>query len=188
MEASASMSPSIDVAGEWYSLLFGVRRSVRYHMRRVRFFDQWNLVTNALSLSFGSATILAVLGGRNSSWAVGAAAVVTVFSLLNLLMGSTRRAREHNDLARRFIALEKAMVLLEQPTPADLKRCTAQRLDIEGDEPPVLRVLDILCHNEQALAEGHPREVFVQVKWYQRWLAQFMDIGADRLTHESSAS
>src|SRR5713226_3505669 len=146
----------------WYGVLFSIRRSIRYHMRRVRFFDHLNLWATALSLLFGSATILALMGGKDSRWAVLAAALVTIFSVLNLLMGSTRRAREHNDLARRFITLEKGMVLIEQPTEDDLKKYSALRLDIEADEPPILRILDILCHNEQALAEGHPAEVFVR--------------------------
>lgn len=46
----------------WYSLLFGVRRSIRYHMQRVRFFDGLNTCATALSLLFGSAMILAILG------------------------------------------------------------------------------------------------------------------------------
>lgn len=189
MEQLMSVSSSEPISDTWYSLLFGVRRSIRYHMRRVRFFDQWNMLTNALALLFGSATILALMGGKDSRWAVLAAAIVSLFSVLNLLLGSTRRAREHNDLARRFLALEKEMIQVRQPlSEADLSSYQARRLDIEADEPPILRVLDILCHNEQALAEGHPREVFVPVKWYQRWCAQFCDIGVDRLSHGGSGA
>ena len=40
-----------------HALLFGIRRSMRYHSHRRQFFDGINNLVTALSLIFGSATI-----------------------------------------------------------------------------------------------------------------------------------
>jgi hypothetical protein len=49
-------------------------------------------------------------------------------------------------------------------------------LAIEADEPPILRVLDAICHNELLRAMGYPKEREAQIAWYQRLLASFVDI------------
>ena len=55
-------------------------------------------------------------------------------------------ARQHNDLAREFIGLERDLVRVGDVTPERLAELTARRLDIEAAEPPILRVLDAMCH------------------------------------------
>jgi hypothetical protein len=166
----------------WSDLLFAVRRSIRYHSRRRMFFDRLHTITSAVGVIFGSATILAVLTEAGHPYAVLAAAVVTIFSALDLVIGTDRSARLHQDLARQFINLEKRMLsLAADPTAQDLKYCTGERLDIESDEPPVLRVLDVLCHNELCRAMGRERAHMAKVAWYQRLFAQLIDVRPDSL-------
>ena len=164
-------------------LLFGVRRSIRYHNRRRGFFDRYHTVTNAVSVIFGSATIFAVLSAVDKRYALIAAALVTVFSVIDLVVGTSKMARLHESLARRFIDLEAAIVSIavDKFTPDDLRKCTTERLQIEADEPPVLRGLDSLCHNELARAMEKPHEEFVHVAWYQRPFAQFFDFLEHRI-------
>jgi hypothetical protein len=164
------------IAVEWNDLLFGVRRSVRYHSRRRMFFDRLHTVTSALGVIFGSATILAVLTEAGPRYAVLAAAVVTIFSALDLVIGTDRSARLHQDLAEK-----RMMSLTTAPTAKDLKDCGGERLDIESDEPPVLRVLDVLCHNELCRAMGRERSHMAKVAWYQRLFAQLIDVRPDSL-------
>lgn len=170
-----------------HSLLFGVRRSVRYHSRRRQFFDRYRLFTNAVSVIFGSAAIAAVLSPLGKEYTVGAAAVVTVFSLIDLVVGSARMARLHEDLGRQFIELEKETISIAegQFTEENALRLTAARLSIEADEPPVKRVLDSLCHNELLRAMGYGREEFVKVRWYQRLFAQLLDIQEHHIAKHS---
>ena len=47
-----------DTTSAVWSLLFGVRRSVRYHMRRQRFFDRLDQVAALASLVAGSSTVV----------------------------------------------------------------------------------------------------------------------------------
>ena len=51
------------------------------------------------------------------------------------------------------------------------------RLDIEIEEPPPLRILDLICHNELCRAMGYDESHQVKIKWYQRILCQIVDLG-----------
>jgi len=165
----------IEPASELHELLFCVRRSVRYHVRRRKFFERFNLAVQALAVIFGSATIYAVLGQLGEAWAIGAAAVVTVTSAVNLVVDTPRLARLHYDLARRFIELEREIVGADAQDGAALRRWQAQRLEIETEEPPVLHVLNAICHNELARAMGYPREELARIGPLQRLFAHLFD-------------
>ena len=64
---------------------------------------------------------------------------------------------------------------------ARLAEFAARRLAIEADEPPVLRVLDALCHNELVTALGLDDAERAAVTPLQRWLAPLVDVRPDRL-------
>ena len=59
---------------------------------------------------------------------------------------------------------------------------TRERLAIEAEEPPVLRVLDTLCHNELTRAMGYGQEYQAKVGFFQRLFAQICDVRQDALT------
>ena len=67
---------------------------------------------------------------------------------------------------------------LPEPRRRELE---AVRLDIEAREPPVLRVLDTMCHDELLTALGIEDGHRSNLGWWQRWPAQFVDVGAHRL-------
>jgi len=152
-------------ASAYHGLLWGVRRSIRYHERRRSVFERFNLATNAVALIFGSATILAVFAevaklADSKWWTISPAAFVTLMSSLNLVIGTVQKAQRHHDLARRFIELEQELV---QSDPSDLqsvRRLQAKRLEIEADEPPILQIVDILSHNELMRAGGYDPESY----------------------------
>ena len=166
-----------------YRLLFGVRRSVRYHMRRCRFFDLFHSCTNAIGVIAGSSAIFSALQAHPHV-AASSAALVAVASAIDLVVGTGAMARLHNELAKKFIQLEKEIILSGEPTEANLRTFTGSRLEIEAEEPPILRTLDGLCHNEMLRAEGYtpdksPDE-FVRVNWLQRRLAHFINFEPPR--------
>lgn len=163
------------IQSDFYRLLFGVRRSIRYHHRRRLFFDRLHQVSTFLSAITGTATVASLLAQR-SSLALFFGVCVALFSVIDLVVGASQAARLHHDLARKFIELEKAMSMCKDPTKDDLINFTNQRLDIEAEEPPVLKVLDAICHNELIRALGHDEKYYVEIKWYQRLFAQIFDI------------
>ena len=112
-----------------------------------------------------------------------AAAFVTVFATIDLVGGTAVKARLHEDICRRFIALERQMELAEKPIDVQsLAKCKATRLEIEADEPPVYQVLNSLCHHELLLSTGnYDKKYFARIHWYQRWFAQCFDMQDDKI-------
>ena len=62
---------------------------------------------------------------------------------------------------------------------AKLRSFVACRLTIEADEPPVLRALDVLCHNEMCRADGRLDDIY-DLPWWQRIAANVFDLGEPR--------
>lgn len=162
-----------------YVLLFDVRRSVRYHMRRCRFFDLFHSFTNAIGVIAGSSAVFSALQNHSQA-AVFSAALVAVASAIDLVVGTGTMARLHNDLAKKFIQLEKEITLGGEPTEDNLRKFTCCRLEIEAEEPPILRTLDRLCYNEMLRAEGHSAEQMIPVPWLQKQLAHFISFDPPR--------
>ncbi len=157
-----------------HDLLFGVRRSVRYHMRPVRFFDRWHMITNVSALLFGTATIASVLGEWGPTWTMTAGVIVAGLSTVDLFVGTSRQSRDHNDLAKDFIDLEKQIVATITPTPESFATWEVTRLELEKSKPPVRRTLDIVCHNELMQAMGYPENELHPLSKFQRFAAHFL--------------
>ena len=171
-------------------LLFGVRRSIRYHRRRQGFFDRCHILTMAVVVLFGLATITAFASALIEGWPLWAklapSVLATVLGTFDLLIGFSRKSCIYADLARQFGELEQRMEQanagasgeLDAEALADL---TSRRLAIENAEPPALQVLDTLCHNDLLRAMGYPRNEWIEVGFWQRRFAQFFDISPHKL-------
>ena len=157
-----------------YDLLFGVRRSIRYHNRRRQFFDRVGRLTDALSAISGSGTIIALLSKNFTECTVYLAGATAIFSAVNLVWDTKGNSRLHHDLARQFISIEKRLI---DPniTPEQINKAESDRLEIEAGEPPILRVLDLLCHNELIKAMGLEREKGYDIKIWRAMFAHFFD-------------
>jgi hypothetical protein len=169
-----------------HGLLFGVRRSIRYHNRRRSFFDRVSKFSTFFSALFGTATVASALAQAGNSWVIGFAVAVAIFSVMDLVVGTAQAARLHYDLARKFIDLEKTIISTKEPTYEDMANFKAQRLEIEADEPPALKVLDSICHNELLRAMGYGSNEFAKIIWYQRLFSQIIDIQEHKILTPAS--
>ena len=159
-----------------YDLLFGIRRSVRYHNHRRRFYELWNTFTVTAALVGGSAGVVALLPQLGVSWlAPTMSALVAVVAALDLAVGTGRRADLHGDLARQFIGLEQQFAHDRDLDDVEFEKLTKARLRIEASEPPVLRLLDAMCHFELLRSLGdermHPR-VPLRRRALAHWISQ----------------
>ena len=95
-----------NLSDELHNLLFGVRRSVYYHLHMRNFYDRFNLLCSSILISvFGYCySLLKTSGGEQI--APLAAVLVTVLFMLNLAVRSLWKARLYHDFYRRFVALE----------------------------------------------------------------------------------
>ena len=74
----------------------------------------------------------------------------------------------------------------EDLTDEDLPNLTCQRLSIEAKEPTILRVLDLLCHNELCRALGYARNHEIKLSSVQRFFAHFFDIGLGKIEKQDA--
>ena len=157
-----------------FKLQFNLGRSIRYHSRRRKFFDFWDKFTTFCSLVFSSTATYGVLS-TNGKITLISGAFVTIFSSLSLVIGFSNKARDHFDFVKQYSLLER-MSIKEVLSEKLLKQITDEKLSIESTEPPVLRVLNEMCWNEEAKAQGIKPEKWREIKWYQRLLSSFFDI------------
>ena len=144
-----------------YHLLFGIRRSVRYHQHRRRFYENWNALTVAAAAVLGTSAAGSLIGGLpdDLKWiAASASGVVGILAALDLAVGTARRADQHGELARRFIHLEQTFAHDRSLDDEEFEAATNRRLEIEASEPSVLALLDAVCHYEILRSYGDRSE------------------------------
>lgn len=88
-----------EIADNFHNLLFGVRKSVRYHTRRRLFYDRFSKISDALTVIFGSATIASQLSAHQKI-STAMAALTAIAGGINLVFGTSKMARDHHDLSR----------------------------------------------------------------------------------------
>ena len=142
------------------------------------FFDRLNKLIRFVTLLSGVSTISTVLGKMGEHWVLASAATVAALSTFDLVINTEGHVRRHTELAGRFINLEKRMIQAGKPSEELLTAITAERLEIESGEPPILRVLDCICHNDILRAMGYEKssDHYAHIAWYQRLFAQWFDL------------
>ena len=137
-----------------YSLLFGVRKSVRYHDHRRRFYLTAQSWVHFIGIVLGSAAAAQFLTGEAWAWSQWLfPGVIAVTSAYALVVRIGDKAAIHLDLYRRFIRLERSF--LGAPIDEEtLDQLEDKRLEIEMDEPPIFQALNRACHNEILQSEG----------------------------------
>ena len=123
----------------------------------------------------GSSAVAAVVG---DSTTLGAsfAATAAVLAALDLTFGMSRRATTHASLAQQFAQLEREMVPHEHDENVDAAVATGfrqRRLEIEESEPPKLRVIDLLSHNE-LVTSAYRHEKLYPVGLVRRWVGHVL--------------
>jgi hypothetical protein len=175
------------INAKWSALLFGVRRSIRYHTRRRKFFDGLSGWGDFLTIITGG-TVVAFAAGEAKHTALTAilGAAIAIISALDLVIGFSTKARDYHDLVKEFSELEREMTASDDKrTKENLAAFTNKRLAIEEDEPPILCVLNNSCHNDLCRALGKDSKYYVDIKWYQSWFKQWFDVLPSKMvTHE----
>jgi len=157
-----------------WALNIRIDQSIRYHNHRKRFFaTTHNWITFLVALT-GTATFVTVIAELGQKAPLIAAFLVTVCSLADLIIRSPEKIRLYDELSRRFIGLDKKLLLLKKPDPDLLLQIQADILDIEADEPPPLRILNAICRNETLQAKGCKKDKIIG-QWQQR-LKHFYDL------------
>lgn len=173
--------------GRW-QLLFAVRRGVRYHRRREQFFEMCRGVAAFITAVAGSVGAGALFTSKFPEGVPWLVAIAAGAGGVELVFRFGARARRHADLARDFVELERDIERRgADATMMDLVDFRDRRLEIESHEPKILNVLNVICDDEVSVAMGVSEKHLSNVRWYQRWLASFVDIMPQTLRRRSAA-
>lgn len=105
-------------------------------------------------------------------WLIGITGALTaIASTVDLVVGTAVFARRHEELRKRFIALEAELRRNLRPTEQLIANWQARRLQIEADEPPSYCAVVYLCENELGRADGSGNRV--RVRPWVRWTSHF---------------
>lgn len=162
---------------DWADLRTDLSRSVRYHSARVKHYDGLDSWAKLMELAFGSGGAFMGLIGKDPIVAGWLGASVFMVAASTLIFRTSQKARLHGDLGRRYIQLLRDLEI--ESTTVDQekwRRFRARRLEIEAEEPPVLQVLDSICHNQEARAQGSDHGQFVKVSAIQSTFANWIDL------------
>ncbi len=154
------------------NLDFAVSKSIRYHSKRRRFFENLHCGSDAISAISGSAAVTALLSGDSHHIAIWLSAIVAVSASCDLVVGFSRKSQQYDALLKRFSFLLKDMKL-GQSTANNLAKWTAERILIEKDEPTFLTLLVAICDNEERLARGK-NDVLEGIPCWRRWLSNLI--------------
>lgn len=171
-------SEEVLVAKGWNKLLFSVHVSQRYHDKRESFCDKVDRLVTIVNL-LGGSTAFGTIATIVPAWIGGTGAIATVvLTFCQLVFDPRGKATNAKALRERWVELERRMCLIEQPTRSNLAAMKSERLAIEKDEPPVLRNLALLCHNEELKAVGiTDAEYQAKVSWWQWAWSRLRDVG-----------
>lgn len=157
-----------------YQLDFALSRLIRYNGKRQRFFDGLHRMTAFVNAAAGTSAFVTVLSNRPLLAAVFTAAVA-LGSAADTAIAFAERARKYGEQRSRYFGLYET--LLETPPEKFSKdRFRAKRLRIDSAGPPPMRVLDVMCRNEEQIARGWLVDDTVYIAPLRRLLSQWIDL------------
>lgn len=175
-----------------WDLLWRVRLSGLYHLKRERFLDGVEKAAKAVSALGGAAAFSQIKSDPGIGlWAT---ALITVVSTASLVYGPSAKARKHSDLARDLKRLESDIVGAGASlTMAEITKFDARYLNIESSEPAALGALVTQCHNELSVSIGERKHVtplpLIQrafKNWFDFDQSLGMDVGTPSSNHVRS--
>src|SRR5690554_1801492 len=100
-----------ELSDDQRDLLFDVQRSIRYHDRRLAFFDRLHRVTLVLTvLLAGYVLVEASTTAPTPAWVVMLSVVAAIMALIDVVTNYSAKAELHRLLKTRFIQLEMEIV------------------------------------------------------------------------------
>jgi hypothetical protein len=87
---------------------------MRYHLCRRRFWDTWNRANKIMGALSGSAVVVGIFGGIGWLTALSGL-VVALFSVLDLVLDFSERARQADGLYRQWSALAQDVTVTSGP-------------------------------------------------------------------------
>jgi len=165
----------------YHHAAFAVGKSRRYHEMMANFHEQIANAITWMNIILSSTALLSLFGDpKSTTVAKICSGLVVVLSASEKTFKPLSKSRHHDGLRRRFIDL--AIIIEKTPAnPKGLEKIKAKRLEIEKDERPVCRLIDLIAVNEEMGARGYPQDDLIPLSWMQRHFGYFGEFGMARL-------
>jgi hypothetical protein len=156
-----------------WDLLWRIRLSGLYHLKRERFLDGIEKAAKGVSALGGAAAFSQIKAEPGIGlWIT---AIITLVSTVSLVYGPSAKARKHSELARDLKRLESDIVGAGADLPLEqIIKFDARFLNIESSEPAALGALVTQCHNELSVAIGQ-RDQVTRLPLIQRAFKNWFD-------------
>lgn len=154
-----------------WDLVWRIRLSSLYHLKRERFLDGVDKASKAVSALGGAAAFSQVkTAGDSGLWITG---FITLIATLSLVYGPSTKARKHAELARDYKRLESDIAACGEDISApQLSKFEAKFISLESSEPASLGALVTQCHNELSEsidAKGHITPLPIWQRLFKNW-------------------
>lgn len=164
---------STEMPSTW-GLLWNIRISALYHLKRERFIDGADKASKAISALGGAAAFSQIKS--NGDWGLWITGFITLVSTLTLVYSTSAKARKHAELARDFRRLEADVLAVgDDITGAQIARFDSVRVSLEASEPASLGALVTQCHNELCESFGLIDQI-TPIPWPHRLFKNVVDI------------
>lgn len=146
-----------------YEALLDVRFGRQYNDLNARLYRRFDLFFGFVGLFGGSSAFIAALGEYRTLGVIAGAAIAALAVVERLVM-PVEKAIAHEELGRRFSALDEEAGTLDLPTlERELKR-------LQGTGPSGFYSLKIPAYNANLLANGRPDCTVLASRW-ERFIA-----------------
>lgn len=103
-------------------------------------------------------------------------AISTAISIAAVILKASERVKHHmSQKAAMGSLLQRFPVDLSSVTEAALKELRDERLQIEKADGVILSCLDVMCHNEQCIADGSDHAVR-KLSWFQSHFGTWLPV------------
>jgi hypothetical protein len=174
-------APATEEGLSWriYDLDFAVHKCRRYHEKLCAFYSVWRDCVKIVTVAAGSGAAFLLFADAKPA-AEAFASFVALWAALDYMVAPDKKAEKHSELRDRFIEL--AIKVRKMPLTEDAyNKLAGERLQIEKDEPPCKRLVDLQARNEECRARNFPAEDLVPLSKSQRLLGYFVTFGMERL-------
>ncbi len=156
-----------------WQLLWRVRLSNLYHLKRERFLDGADKTSKAISALGSGAAFMQIKS--NPDIGLWITALIALVATLSLVYSPASKARKHAELARDFKRLEAEISDHgAEITVALLAKFESKYLGIESSEPATLGALTTHCHNQLSTAYEKYDQI-TPLPWHQNIFMNWFD-------------
>lgn len=171
-DATASASAEEGLRRKAWDIRFRVGISRRYNIRLSGYYSALDNLTSVVGLLGGSTAFADVLGAGQTGLALYSSLLVAAMAALSLAFRWSDKAKAHMDVYRQYTRLQERLDRAgDPPADAEIRAIKADFTAIEAGEPALKTALMVVCHNEQATAEGLDPSHKVRLECWQRWAA-----------------